>query len=188
MHCTPKNTVELMIDSGNDDVMAVKQNQPTLYQFLETELAQNVPQSQAIQNEVTRNRVTQRPVSVLTDVRGIRSDWLGVQRLIRVERSGWRGTQPYRETMFYISSLAAEATDLSARIRGHWQIEHGLHWSKDCVLNEDRAPLCAGYAPANFGIIRTISMNLFRQQGFHSITQGIRHLAHDIPRLFSFFQ
>ncbi len=188
MHCTPKKTVEQIISNGNDYVMAVKQNQPTLYQFLETQFAQNIPQSQDLQNEVTRDRVTQRTVSVLTDVSGISSDWLGVQRLIRVERTGWRGTQPYRETMFYISSLAADATDLSARIRGHWQIENGLHWVKDCVLNEDKAPLCAGYAPANFGIIRTIVMNLFRQQGFHSITQGIRHLAHDIPRLFSFLQ
>jgi hypothetical protein len=29
---------------------------------------------------------------------------------------------------------------------------------------------------------------LFRQAGFASITKGIRHLAHDISRLFSFLQ
>ncbi|MBW4421122.1 MAG: hypothetical protein KME13_18105 [Myxacorys californica WJT36-NPBG1] len=53
---------------------------------------------------------------------------------------------------------------------------------------EDITPLCAGYAPENFAILRTIAVNLFRQHGFTSVTQGLRQLAHDVRRLFSFFQ
>lgn len=177
-----------MIDRGNDFVITVKKNQPTLYQFLETQFEQPVLESLDVQNERIRGRVTQRTVSVLSDVTGLDPDWIGVQRLIRVERTGTRGSNPYAETMFYISSLPTDATEFSARIRGHWQIENGLHWSKDWVLNEDTAPLCAGYAPANFAIIRTIAMNLFRAHGFLSITQGLRHLAHDVRLLFSFLQ
>jgi hypothetical protein len=58
----------------------------------------------------------------------------------------------------------------------------------DVVLKEDNSPLCDGYAPVNFSIVRTISMNLFRQNGFASITKGLRQLAHDVHRLFFFFK
>jgi hypothetical protein len=68
------------------------------------------------------------------------------------------------------------------------EIENRLHYPKDVVFAEDSAPLCDGYAPANFAIIRTIALNLFRLHGFASITKGIRHLAHDISHLLSFFQ
>lgn len=67
-------------------------------------------------------------------------------------------------------------------------MENKLHWVKDLVLGEDKAPLWAGHALTNFAIIRTIAVNLFRLNGFASITKGIRAIAHDIHRLFSFFQ
>ncbi|MBW4579073.1 MAG: hypothetical protein KME42_05790 [Tildeniella nuda ZEHNDER 1965/U140] len=73
-------------------------------------------------------------------------------------------------------------------MRQHWHIENRLHWVKDVVLKEDLAPLCDGNAPVNFALVRTMALNLFRQHGFDSITQGLRRLAHDIPTLFSFFQ
>ena len=43
-------------------------------------------------------------------------------------------------------------------------------------------------APVNFGIVRTFCLNLFRLNGFDSITRGLRFLAHDVQKLFSFFQ
>lgn len=188
MLCTPKKTVEQIINSGNESVIAVKKNQPKLYEWIETQFEQHPPDSVADDMEHTRNRTTQRTVSVLKALPGLDIAWLGVQRLIRVERTGIRGTEPVHQTMFYFSSLAADAEELSRRIREHWHIENRLHYPKDVVFAEDTAPLCDGYAPANFAILRTISLNLFRLHGFASITKGIRHLAHDVVRLFSFFQ
>jgi predicted transposase YbfD/YdcC len=90
--------------------------------------------------------------------------------------------------VFYISSLSENAPKFSQRIRSHWHVENRLHWVKDVVLKEDESPLCGGYALINFGILRTIAMNVFRKEGFSSITKGIRSLAHDVDRLFSFLQ
>lgn len=67
-----------------------------------------------------------------------------------------------------------------------WKI--ALLWSKDVGFAADTAPVCDGYALVNFAILRTIAINLLRQHGFASITQGIRRLAHDSPRLFSCLQ
>lgn len=188
MRCIPKKTVDQIIESGNDYVIAVKGNQPKLYNTLKAEFEQHLPESIDDQVEQMRNRITQRTVSVLDSCSNLDAAWRGVKRLIRVERTGIRGTEPTHETMFYISSVATDASEFGQRIRQHWQIENRLHWVKDVVLQEDATPLCAGHAPENFAIIRTIAINLFRQHGFASITQGLRQLAHDVRRLFSFFQ
>jgi predicted transposase YbfD/YdcC len=155
---------------------------------LQTQFEQVPAQSVDTQPEQTRERQTQRTVSVLDRVAGIESQWVGVQRIIRVERVGTRANRPFSETMFYISSLTLEAAEFAQRIRQHWHIENRLHWVKNVGLKEDLSLLCDGNAPANFAIVRTIALNLFRQQGFDSITQGLRRLAHDIPALFSFCQ
>ena len=188
MHCTPKKTVEQIINSGNDYVIAVKANQPNLFEHLHQQFEQQIPQSVDTEIEQTRDRQTQRTVSVLDKVDDIDPAWSGVQRLVRVERSGTRAGQPYNETMFYLSSLTLDAVGFAERIRQHWHIENRLHWPKDVVLAEDTAPVCDGYALVNFAIVRTIAVNLFRQAGFGSITKAIRRCAHDISRLFSFFQ
>jgi predicted transposase YbfD/YdcC len=188
MHCILKKTIEQIIDSGNDYVIAVKANQPNLFEYLNQQFEQTIAQSVDTEFEQTRDRQTQRTVSVLEQVDGIDPTWRGVHRLVRVERSGTRAGKPYAETMFYISSLSLDAAGFAERIRQHWHIENRLHWPKDVVLAEDTAPLCDGYALLNFAIVRTIAVNLFRQAGFDSITKAIRHLAHDVHRLFSFFQ
>lgn len=188
MRCTPKKTVEQIITSGNDYVIAVKGNQPKLYRALQAAFEHHTPHSIDDQVEHTRNRITQRTVSVLEQCVGLDAAWQAVQRLVRVERTGSRGTEPTHETMFYISSMATDAAGFSQLVRNHWQIENRLHWVKDVVFDEDTVPLCAGHAPENFAIVRTIALNLFRHQGFASMTQALRQVAHDVRRLFSFFQ
>jgi predicted transposase YbfD/YdcC len=140
------------------------------------------------QVEHTRSREVKRTVSVLARPRGIGQEWVGVERIAKVDRTGTRGGEPFDETVFYISSLQEDAAGFARRIRDHWQIENCLHWPKDVVLKEDQAPLCDGHALINFAIVRTIVVNIFRREGFTSITKGIRYLAHDIHRLFSFLQ
>jgi len=99
-----------------------------------------------------------------------------------------RGQKQSSERMFYISSLALSAVEFAQRIRSHWHVENRLHWVKDVVMGEDKSALCDGHALTNFAIVRSMVVNLFRANGYASITKGIRHLAHDIHKLFSFFQ
>jgi predicted transposase YbfD/YdcC len=188
MPCTPKKTVEQIVERGNDYLIAVKGNQPKLYATIQAEFELRSPDSCDDQTETVRDRITQRTVSVLSATADLAAVWTGVQSLIRVERTGVRGTEALHETMFYISSLTADARQLGEWIRAHWHIENRLHWSKDVVLKEDTAPLCSGNAPENMAILRTIAVNLLRLNGFASITQGIRAVAHDLDRLFSFCQ
>lgn len=178
-----------IVADGNHYLIAVKGNQSNLFEHLQEQFNQNPPDTVEQSSECTRDRVVERTVKVLAaGNEAILKPWVGVQRLVCLERRGTRGKQPFEETMFYISSLPLDAVGFAALIRQHWHIENRLHWVKDVVLKEDTAPLCDGHAPVNFAIVRTIAMNLLRHHGFASITKGIRKVKHDIPRLFSFFQ
>jgi hypothetical protein len=188
MRCIPKKTVEQIIESGNDYLIAVKGNQPKLYEHLQAQFESCTPESVDDQTEQVRDRITQRTVSVLAADPELATVWTGVHGLIRVERTGIRGVEAMHETMFYISSRSVEARQLGEWMRAHWQIENRLHWGKDVVLKEDAAPMCSGHAPENMAILRTIAVNLLRLNGFASITKGIRAISHDIDRLFSFCQ
>lgn len=180
--------MQQIVNSGNDYLIAVKGNQPKLLAALKTQFdtAMNLTQAESI--ERTRDREVKRCVSVFEPISGIDPEWVGLQRIVRVERSGTRSHKPFHETMFYISSLSLDAAAFARLIRQHWQVENRVHWVKDVVMKEDVTPVCDGHALINFAIIRTIALNLFRHHGFASITQGIRQVAHDIPRLFSFLQ
>jgi hypothetical protein len=100
MHYTPKKTVGQIISSENDYVIAVKANQPNLLAYLRTQFEPIPPLSVNLHIEQCRDRYTQRKVSVLDTIAGIEPQWLGIQRMIRVERTGTRANQPFSETMF----------------------------------------------------------------------------------------
>jgi predicted transposase YbfD/YdcC len=188
MPCTPKKTLEQIVESGNDYLVTLKANQGNLFEAVQDHFEQSPPLSMTTQVERTRDRHTERTITVLAPPTRLDPAWVGLQRVVKVERKGTRAGKPFEETMFYLSSLNLDAIEFAQRIRDHWQVENKLHWVKDVVLGEDYSPLCAGHALTNFAIVRTIAVNLFRLNGFASITKGIRALAHDIHRLFSFLQ
>lgn len=180
--------MQLIIERGNDYLITLKANQGKLFEAVRLHFEHAQPLSVITQLEQSHGRYVERTVSVLPPPIQIDPAWVGLQRVVKVERSGTRSGKPFEETMFYLSSLQHDAQEFAQRIRDHWQVENNLHWVKDMVLGEDKAPLCAGHALTNFAIIRTIAVNLFRLNGFASITKGIRAVAHDIHQLFSFFQ
>ena len=185
---TRKKTVETIVASGNDYLITVKGNQPKLQQAIASAFEESIPTCTVCERDRSHGRDITRTVSVLPPPSDIDPAWVGLQAIIQVERVGYRGQTPFSETLFYMSSRMEDAHTLAHRIRHHWHIENRLHWPKDAVFKEDHVPVCDGHALTNFGILRTVAINLFRKNGFDSITHGIRMVAHDIEKLFSFFQ
>jgi predicted transposase YbfD/YdcC len=169
-------------------VITVKKNQPTLHQALDTQSISTPPKSVHTYHDSRHGRQVQRTLQVFDPPETLDPTWVEVKSIVRVDRSGTREGKPFSETLFYISSLDLKAAAFNQLIRQHWQIENRLHWVKDVVLREDDHPFCGGHACANMGIIRTIALNLFRLNGWDSITRAIRTLAHDLPALLSFCQ
>jgi predicted transposase YbfD/YdcC len=183
-----KKTIEAIVDSNNDYLIAVKGNQPKLHLALLIASLVAIPTSRKQHTETSHGRIVERTITVFDPPPMIDPAWLNLQSGIRVDRSGTRSGKLFSETIFYISSLKNSAGEFAQRIREHWHVENRLHWVKDVVFKEDDTPLCGGSVPAAMGILRTTAVNLFRLNGWDSVTQALRNLAHDIKKLFFFFE
>jgi hypothetical protein len=84
----PKKTCKLIVESGNDYVIAVKDNQPKLHNHIQRISELIKPTSRDIETETIRDRLTTRTVEVFHDLNGIDPEWTGIKSLIRVERIG----------------------------------------------------------------------------------------------------
>jgi len=173
------------VEGGNNYVITVKGNQRALFRQIKSLTADNQNALQFTDVEKIRNRITCRIVSVFDDISDINRDWSGVKSFVQVDRIGIRQQQPYQQTNYYISSLAASAAQFAQFIRGHWRIENCLHWVQDVVFKEDTLPLKHHNAASNWSIIRNIVINIAHQHGYDSLTKAKRFLAHNIPHLFS---
>lgn len=171
------------MESGNDYVIAVKANQKHLYRQIQLTTEQAIPVSVDITTERRSGRVTTRTVSVFDDLSGINSEWTGLARLVKVERTGTRAGQPYEQIAYYISSLNLQAAQFAQGIRGHWGIENRLHWVKDVVLQEDSSKMRQGNAPANLSIIRSLAIAILRYNGYSSITTAVRMIGHNLEQI-----
>lgn len=176
-------------EAGADYLIALKANQPNLLTAAEHLRTTATPHSTWTETELTRDRVTTRTVQVFAaPKRAPFSGWRDLASVVSINRHGTRKGKPYAERMFYISSCLMEAHAFAEVIRGHWQIENGLHWVKDVVLKEDACTTHTGQAPQNLALLRSLTVTLFRKRGYRSIKDALRRFAHDIPAILEFLK
>jgi predicted transposase YbfD/YdcC len=182
LHCQ-KKTISEIISTNNDYIFQVKANQKNLYKELKKIAEINQPLSCDVELDVSHGRKILRKVSVFEKTGSKTNNWEELKSVIKVERSGERGNKPYEEVAYYISSCQKDAQEFSEKIRGYWKIENQLHWVKDVVLEEDTNGISDFQPATNLSILKTIGINLLRNLGFLSITEGQRWLASRWERL-----
>ncbi len=175
-----------IVESGNNYVVKVKANQPKLCKQIEIKSQQQPAKQTVIHHEKTRDRDSIRKVEVFEPPQNLDPLWVGVGSVIKVERSGTRGNQPYHRISYYLCSLSAESCRLADGIRGHWRIENSLHWVKDVIYEEDSSPQKAGLAPRNISLLKTWTLTLLRTHGFESIKSAISEMSHNLRYILSF--
>lgn len=130
-------------------------------------------------------RMETRKTFIYKEISGISEEWVGLSRLIRVERYVQEKNRQRHETSYYISDMKAnKASFFGKHIRAHWGIENRLHWSKDAIMKEDDSKITKGMAPENISIIRNIVCNIYRSHGFDSIKYAIELHANNLKELF----
>ena len=99
----------------------------------------------------------------------------------RTGRKGrWR-----TETVYAITDLAphqARPDELAAWIRGHWQIENGLHWVRDVTYAEDLSQIRTGAGPQIMASLRNLAISMHRLAGATNIAAALRHHARNATR------
>jgi predicted transposase YbfD/YdcC len=181
----PKKTTEVIVDSGNHYILQVKGNQKKLLEQIQCNTAQEATCVDSFK-EITRGRgrLETRETFIYKDIDGISPEWIGLKRLIRVERNVRKKGIQTHQTAYFISDVRCNKADFFARhIRNHRAIENRLHWVKDVVMNEDRSRTTGGMAAENLSIIRNIVINLFRLKGHYSIQYAIDLCANNFKEL-----
>lgn len=171
---------------GADYLLAVKENQPTLYEDIDrfvTEALANeyrgVDHSfwQAEGRSHGRDEFRACYVFDAQDVVQDRDPWRDLKSVVMIVSSRTVNGQTGDEVRYYISSRTASAKAFAADIRSHWGIENGLHWVLDVCFGDDASRVRTGHGPENFALLRRLALAVLKQQTDKHSIRGRRLVA-----------
>jgi predicted transposase YbfD/YdcC len=160
---------------GGDYVLALKGNQPGLYEavdYLFTDSARSGFAVERLQTDTTldkgHGRLERRQCWAIADPALVRyldpeGRWPGLQSVVLVTTQRTFGTTVQRERRYYLSSLPAQAKRLNTLVRNHWRIENHLHWVLDVAFDEDQCRVRTGNADHNLALLRRLALSLLRR-------------------------
>jgi predicted transposase YbfD/YdcC len=166
---TQKAIAKQIIDNEGDYVLALKGNQGTLNEdvrlLLETELKKSsstVIDDYYEETDKGHGRIETRTCYVSSQIDWLtqKEQWAGLKTVAMIEETQEKNGILSTERRFFISSLSADAKQISSAVRSHWLIENGLHWTLDVVFNEDKSRVRKDNAGENMAIIRHITLNM----------------------------
>jgi predicted transposase YbfD/YdcC len=164
---------EKIVEKQADYVLAVKENQPNLYEAIVDYFAaadMTNPLCLIQQNEKQNSghgRVETRRAYLSTCLNTLPNPerWKGLKSIgmIETERFIKNQNSTTLERRYYISTLI-DIEKFSHAARAHWGVENSLHWVLDVTFREDDSRIRTGYAPENFNIIRQLSIGLLKKE------------------------
>jgi predicted transposase YbfD/YdcC len=166
----PKKTIRAIVEGGNDYLIEVKGNQPNLLKQIKINISKSTSIDSYKKEERNRGRLEKRAVDIYDKLTGIDPEWIGLNRIIRIVRSGIRFNKEYYEEHYLISSLlTSDAKSMAKKIRAHWGIENKLHFVKDVNMNEDNSRIKAGQGAENLSLVKNMAINVYRHNGYQSL-------------------
>jgi predicted transposase YbfD/YdcC len=124
-----------------------------------------------------------------TTILTMHQKWPGLKQGFRITRTRVVKGVATTETVYGITSLAEQEADaklLLELVRGHWEIENGLHWVRDVTMGEDKCRVRRGNAPQALAALRNAALHLLAgspgAKDAKSRAEIIRHLGSDISR------
>ena len=158
-------------EGKGDYVLAVKQNQPKLYEQVEEAIDEALEQdAEKVDEHVTVEKghgrhetrtyaIVAAPESV--DPEDLWRDLKAVGIAIS-EREDSQGRESM-ESRYYILSRLLPVRKFADAVRGHWGIENNLHWQLDVSFREDECRVSRDHAPANLSVIRRFALGLLKR-------------------------
>ncbi len=163
--------VNKIVERGGDFVIAVKNNQPTLFEdidiaFHDVDIAGRKEfAAQFETEEVGHGRGEHRLCQTLdvSDSLTHEDKWKDVKTLIRVTSDRTIDGVRTTHTRLFMSSIGKQSAEHAlACTRAHWSIENNLHWNLDVSFREDECRVYAANAAENLVVFRHIALNLLR--------------------------
>jgi predicted transposase YbfD/YdcC len=165
-----KEIAAQIVRGKGDYLLAVKENQPRLYEDIDRLAlaameADYAGLSRHLAEGPGHGRDEMRFCFVLTDPTTIRDRalWAGLRSVVCVVRCRTANGKEAHETHYYISSRAGSAKAFQAAVRRHWGIENGCHWVLDVAFREDDHRLRDGHAPENLALVRKMALAMLKK-------------------------
>lgn len=168
-----KDIATAIADKGADYVLAVKENQKSLYEdiefFFTAEQKNNFKDVKMDYYETIEKghgRIETRRYWTTAEIDWLKEPglWKNLNIIGMVESERQTGEKISIEKRYFISSLKNDAKIFGKAVRERWGVENGLHWVLDIAFREDESRKRAGYAAENFALLRLIALNLLRQE------------------------
>ena len=161
LHCHRAMAKSIVAQQG-DYVLAVKNNQPGLLadaKALVEEAQAKQPANAHTADARHGRQETRHAIVASAKHMAVKHD---VPRLTTVARiTSRRGAEKPLERYFLMSRSYTPEQVLSI-VRAHWDIENGLHWTLDVVLDEDLARNRKDHGPQNLAVLRRLALNIAR--------------------------
>jgi predicted transposase YbfD/YdcC len=178
-------------DAGGDYLVIVKGNQPTILHATAalfaaradaTIRAASLPpwdMRQATTLDKGHGRVEVRRLIASAELNDY-LEWPDLAQVMRIERVWWAREKRHTAVRYALTSLppaVADAERLLALVRGHWEIENGVHYVKDVALGEDRSTIRKGHGPSVMAILRDTVVNVLHRAGWRTIAERLRYYS-----------
>jgi len=180
-----------IIDAGGDYLVIVKENQATVLRAIATLFASRADAAlraaslppwdmrEAMSVDKGHGRLEVRHLVASTALNDYLA-WPGLAQVMMITRTWWERGEKKQAVRYGITSLPAPNVDaprLLALVRGHWQIENGLHYVKDVTLGEDRSTIHKGNGPSIMAILRDTVVSLLHRAGWRTIAERLRYYS-----------
>ena len=151
-------------------VLALKKNQPTLYQAIETHV-ETIGHEEGLKlhdafddshGRTVRRRYFSYDISSLPEIEG----WQDLKTVVAIETISSSPQKPkvVANWRYYISSHDFSNQKLPEYIRNHWAIENKLHWILDVHLGEDNDRKAERRSAKAFAILKRMALNIVRSK------------------------
>ena len=176
-----KEIAKAITDQEADDVLALKENHPTLYDNVtlffndakRTDFAEVVHDHyETVDGD--HGRIETRRYWITSDIEwsGAKASWSQLKSIGMVESRREIGDEGEIETRYFLTSLPADGVRFSRAVRHHWGIENGVHWVLDVSFHEDACRIRKDKGAQTFSVLRHIALNLLRRERSHK--RGIK--------------
>lgn len=165
-----KNIAEKIIEKNADYFLAVKQNQKSLHQDIESAFLvfQKNDENYFSSEEINGSRVEKRTCKVMEDLSHLSTEfqWKGLSRIIMIDTQTYLKSEDKTrsEIRFYITSKEMSAENYLKISRNHWAIENGLHWSLDVIFGEDKSRKRNNNVAENFSVILKVILKILQEK------------------------
>ena len=171
---TQTEIAESIIDNGGDYILALKENQKTLYNDVKLYLDDIHQEKKLLESqnyyrtvEKGHGRFEIRECIISEEISWLhnKSAWKGLCGVgaiyCTIEKDGITSKQSH---YFIYSCIGLNAEQMMKYKRNHWSIQNNLHWVLDMAFREDESRARKDNSAENFNVIRQIAFNILKSE------------------------